>query len=205
MPRINLAVPFAEKDDAKRLGARWDKDRKVWYVPEGVDVSLFARWLPNEANITVRARSHFIARSATKCWACNKLTSVYGFVLPSGHEILEFGEEEDAPDIWCRYDEPAIVYYISNLQQAVVDRIRSFTKRYRVAYSKTTRSSYWMNHCEHCGMKQGDFEMYCEPGGAFYPTDDTEASAIILNKFAEPFSCDGSTAYGHLIEYMRRA
>lgn len=36
MPRINLQVPFNEKDAAKRLGARWDGDGKIWYVPEGV-------------------------------------------------------------------------------------------------------------------------------------------------------------------------
>lgn len=29
--RTDLRVPFAEKDEAKRLGARWDAARKVWY------------------------------------------------------------------------------------------------------------------------------------------------------------------------------
>lgn len=29
--RINLQVPYAEKDAAKRLGARWDMARKVWF------------------------------------------------------------------------------------------------------------------------------------------------------------------------------
>jgi hypothetical protein len=41
-------VPFAEKDQAKGLGARWDAARKKWYVPHGVDVNLFSRWLPDE-------------------------------------------------------------------------------------------------------------------------------------------------------------
>ena len=39
-----LKVPYAEKDEAKRLGARWDAARKKWYVPQGVDVAPFARW-----------------------------------------------------------------------------------------------------------------------------------------------------------------
>nr|WP_232102429.1 DUF5710 domain-containing protein [Stutzerimonas stutzeri] len=30
-----MKVPFAEKDEAKALGARWDPQAKVWYVPEG--------------------------------------------------------------------------------------------------------------------------------------------------------------------------
>lgn len=45
--RIDLNVPYVEKEDAKALGARWDKDRKLWYAPPGIDLaSLLDRWLP---------------------------------------------------------------------------------------------------------------------------------------------------------------
>lgn len=43
--RTNLQVPFSEKDEAKRLGARWDPARRVWYVQNVPDLSAFARWL----------------------------------------------------------------------------------------------------------------------------------------------------------------
>ncbi|WP_229632085.1 DUF5710 domain-containing protein [Pseudoduganella violaceinigra] len=39
-----LNVPYAEKDEAKRLGARWDAARKKWYVPPGVSMEPFSRW-----------------------------------------------------------------------------------------------------------------------------------------------------------------
>ena len=42
--QVFLNVPFAEKDEAKRLGARWDPARKKWYVPNGVDAGQFSRW-----------------------------------------------------------------------------------------------------------------------------------------------------------------
>jgi hypothetical protein len=42
--QVFLNVPFAEKDEAKRLGARWDPARKKWYVPNGVDAEKFSRW-----------------------------------------------------------------------------------------------------------------------------------------------------------------
>ena len=32
---VFLNIPFAQKDHAKSSGARWDKDRKAWYVPAG--------------------------------------------------------------------------------------------------------------------------------------------------------------------------
>ena len=45
--RMNLKVPFAEKDEAKKLGARWDAARKIWYVVGDGDMGAFARWSPS--------------------------------------------------------------------------------------------------------------------------------------------------------------
>ena len=42
--KIYLRVPFSEKEDAKRLGARWDGSRKLWYIPEGMSRDLFGQW-----------------------------------------------------------------------------------------------------------------------------------------------------------------
>ena len=39
--RLDLKIPFAEKDQAKKLGARWDAGRKLWYI-EGLDPALFS-------------------------------------------------------------------------------------------------------------------------------------------------------------------
>jgi hypothetical protein len=44
--RMNLKVPFAEKDQAKKLGARWDAALKVWYIAAGSDPAPFAQWSP---------------------------------------------------------------------------------------------------------------------------------------------------------------
>lgn len=43
--RFNLICPYADKEDAKRLGARWDADRKTWYVIDPPDLLKFSRWL----------------------------------------------------------------------------------------------------------------------------------------------------------------
>lgn len=42
-----IDVPFKEKDEAKALGAKWDAGQKSWYVPAGLDVALFAKWVPS--------------------------------------------------------------------------------------------------------------------------------------------------------------
>ncbi len=46
MSRQYLNVPFAQKDAAKSLGARFDGAVKRWYVDEGRDLAVFAQWLP---------------------------------------------------------------------------------------------------------------------------------------------------------------
>jgi exodeoxyribonuclease VII large subunit len=58
--RIDLMVPFTEKEDAKAKGARWDSQRKIWYAPPNTNLQLLQRWLPDGVAIE---RSSEIARS----------------------------------------------------------------------------------------------------------------------------------------------
>src|SRR5271157_1448200 len=44
--RIDLRVPYAEKDQAKVHGARWDRENQTWYAPPGTDLEKLKRWLP---------------------------------------------------------------------------------------------------------------------------------------------------------------
>jgi antirestriction protein ArdC/phage/plasmid primase-like uncharacterized protein len=42
--RFYISVPFRERDQAKAEGARWDRARRSWYVPSGVDQARFTQW-----------------------------------------------------------------------------------------------------------------------------------------------------------------
>ena len=44
--RVDLNVPFDQKNAAQQLGAKWDAARKTWFVPDGQDASKFLQWLP---------------------------------------------------------------------------------------------------------------------------------------------------------------
>ena len=48
--KIYLNVPYAEKDAAKALGAKWDPVKKQWYAPADKDVTLFAKWQTGSAS-----------------------------------------------------------------------------------------------------------------------------------------------------------
>jgi len=52
-----LNVPYAEKDQARELGARWNPTRKRWYVPTGVALEAFERWLPKDGEVDSKADS----------------------------------------------------------------------------------------------------------------------------------------------------
>jgi antirestriction protein ArdC len=43
---VILEVPFAEKDQAKAAGARFDPEQKLWLAPVGTDLTPLASWLP---------------------------------------------------------------------------------------------------------------------------------------------------------------
>jgi exodeoxyribonuclease VII large subunit len=45
--RIDLKVPYSEKDQAKVHGAQWDTANRIWYAPPGTDLRNLKRWLPN--------------------------------------------------------------------------------------------------------------------------------------------------------------
>ena len=56
--RTYLAVPYAEKDNAKQLGAKWDRAEKAWYVPAGVDLDAFTPWLPAKDSVHIAVEAN---------------------------------------------------------------------------------------------------------------------------------------------------
>lgn len=46
--RVNLQVPFSEKDQAKALGAKWDKSGKTWYINADMDMLKFRKWIDRQ-------------------------------------------------------------------------------------------------------------------------------------------------------------
>lgn len=49
--RVDLQVPFRDKDEARKLGAKWDAAKGVWYVENLEKLEPFLRWMP--AHLTV--------------------------------------------------------------------------------------------------------------------------------------------------------
>jgi hypothetical protein len=149
--RTDLDVPYGEKDDAKRLGARWDLDTRRWYVPPGVDPAPFARWLapaaPPLAGPTVPAR---VLALPELCYRCHRQTrNVVGVLVPA--------ELTDDPDGFVPFDDVAEALAARLDGDRLADlRIGELRRR----WSGVVRRAYLSNGCCHCGAIQGSFPVH---------------------------------------------
>jgi putative DNA primase/helicase len=55
--RTYLSVPYKERNEAKALGAKWDRVQQAWYVPETVDRTVVSKWLKADPGDTSSALS----------------------------------------------------------------------------------------------------------------------------------------------------
>ncbi len=69
--KIYLNVPFAQKDEAKALGARWDAINKKWHVSADKDMTLFAKWQAESGAV----KSPVLKASSSKIGSPSKKTS----------------------------------------------------------------------------------------------------------------------------------
>lgn len=192
--RTPLSVPYEEKDAAWKLGARWDSESKVWYVPEHLDIKPFWRWMPNADETHVRSNSYSIAQAGVTCWKCHKKTHAFGFFVPTG---FEYRTPEDGGQQWHRSPLPTILSYVTNLLPEVAVQANAIAPRLRLDSSKTKGHAYWMNHCEACGEKIGDFGLHRDASGPFYATHQPGTSTVgVLSTFTKPFECKGVVSFG---------
>ena len=63
--RVDLKVPYPEKDTAKALGARWDAAKRIWYVKDVSDLTPFSRWIPDVKAATDGSSSGGTRKSTT--------------------------------------------------------------------------------------------------------------------------------------------
>ena len=68
--RTYLAVPYAEKDDAKQLGAKWDRSEKAWYVPAGTGLEAFTPWLPAKGSVYIAVDANPVEQFAEAIREC---------------------------------------------------------------------------------------------------------------------------------------
>jgi hypothetical protein len=149
--------------------------------------------IPALADANVRSKTYYVARTKVRCWHCGSSTGVLALAVPDGHETLDEDAQADADggripsDAWQPANANALLFYVGWLPDAVQGRLNQLSPLFRLSPSAATLSSYWANHCEHCGTLLGDHELHCEPDGAFMPASEAAAANIQLLHIHEPF------------------
>lgn len=202
-----IPVPYREKDSVKELGAKWDAFKKSWYVPVGVDVNLFWKWIATISPLEVNIRScgFYIAVSSRLCWKCNFTTKIFAFLLPRHHQIKDYEDDDDELGYWDSSGEYTMLSYVGLVNNKALEHMRSFSTKYYFDHSQVMPNGYYMNHCQICNAKLGDFHTHDEPNEGFLVTTRKNAQQIKLYWFNELFEASSSyTDDVPLIDSMRK-
>ena len=149
----------------------------------------------HEVRFNLRAGGYFVAETIGVCPRCRQATRLVALCLPPGHEVLELDDVPDdaaAQDTWVAADHPALLFQIAHVSENVRLQVGGITPGYRVDAGVAGEESGWTNHCEHCGSPFDDQELFCEPGGAFFPVSDADARRIRLLSVDEAIAVDAS-------------
>jgi hypothetical protein len=152
-----LHVPYAEKDQAKALGARWDPSARSWYVPAGRDLAPFTRWLPTEPAVDLDAPGPrlavWVVGLADRCWKCQQPTVNVVGLLPQ-----DAGEDELLTTDVTNQLAMAVATALLGEEARAAARVGAVKQR----FSRTLGRSYLSNGCVACDALQGDFPLFHE-------------------------------------------
>ena len=182
--RTELDVPFSHKEEAKALGAKWDRTKKIWYVPSGVNPEPFAEWLPGVDRSDPSAPYIYLVLGKRECWKCHKETSVAAFGIPyrtdddKGIAIAHAPNEAGHITIdTANANALAIVPALG----CVPGEIRDYLSKrcgYKPVGARASKAPSLGNTCTSCNALQGSRYLFEEPSSPFALTAINKLPAL---------------------------
>ncbi|MGX6962792.1 DUF5710 domain-containing protein [Vagococcus xieshaowenii] len=187
---ILLNVPFSEKDEAKKLGAKWEPTLKKWCANHRNNYWKFEKWLNGEL---VFKENIFIVEGKQTCWKCDKTTNVYAIGVLS-EDIIELENVSQRETVQQKTGFDLQIWPVESdmpdfLRVQLVERFGCKKK-----YSYTEQRSYFANVCSNCDSLQGSFFLHSSPDSPFgwmnesqltlykYPLNYDYASNVSLDR-----------------------
>ena len=186
--RTELDVPFSHKDEAKALGAKWDRAKKIWYVPDGVSPGPFAAWLPGVDRSDPSAPYIYLVLGKRECWKCHEQTTVAAFGIPylAAEDSDSLATPGDAPTTndaghiaidTSRANAVTIVPTLGCVPAEIRDYLHSRCG-YKPVTSRTTKTASLASTCTGCGALQGSHYLFEEPTSPFALTAINKLPAL---------------------------
>jgi hypothetical protein len=81
---VYLTTSYREMDQVRALGARFDVDRRQWYVPAGRDLAPFERWLPKQGRNTLVTTAVDVVQGVSLTQLMARIGQAVADAFPSG-------------------------------------------------------------------------------------------------------------------------
>ncbi len=174
---VMLEVPFAQKNEAKALGARWDPEAVSWYVPAGRDPAPFQRWVPRQVRTggsTIPAR---LLGQAQWCYRCNgRGVALTGILVAPRYSLDPCG--------FIGFD--FVARALGTLVNGTPLAERYSIGRIRMRSSQAHPGGYVANACRYCDALWGSFPL--QEGGTEYLADGGSYDRLVIGELAFPVS-----------------
>ena len=166
---LYLNVPYAEKDEAKALGARWNPKAKKWYVNcSREDYAKFSRWILNGQDMAhISLGDLYIVEGQRTCWKCGALMTIVGLGIDSFMWVYDGCHSEDGKP-FCEFYEEEDELHLSwtPIEEDIPPKLLNYLKdnyHVKTGYSRTIGGYCFANHCSCCGAMQGNWFLFDEP------------------------------------------
>ena len=208
---LYLHVPYADKDEVKKLGAVWNPERKQWSVRSRRDYFKFAKWFIKDDEPSIYESTYiltnylYIIEGKQHCWKCKQETKVIGFGFGPYFEINAYDFCDETENGWLPDDTVTEVPYEINRGEEVhiaeslwpwPAGLLEYLKKvynYHYGFSKTLQANCYANHCQSCDALQGNFFLFNEVDSPFMVESRADAEKLKLYKIDLLY--DIATAY----------
>lgn len=146
-----LNVPYAEKNEAKALGAKWNPKLKKWYVTNTKEYYKFIKWFIEEYKEQFLICDYiFLVDKDRKCPYCGTISKEVKILIT---EYYHFYDEPDNNGMYYEYcsnsDLPRIVD-LSAVKKLIKGKVLDYLNNY---YNIKMEYGRLSQRCKHCGRQ----------------------------------------------------
>jgi hypothetical protein len=127
----------------------------------------------------------YVVAAQQNCWKCGSDNEVVTLACTA------IGVDATAPIERAEPGEAFLLSYIREMPADVFQYVTGLAPNYRKLYSRTADEEYYANVCK-CGANFGDWYLFNEPGGAWFPEDGAEIvpTRVLPVPLVDPFRGD---------------
>lgn len=137
---------------------------------------------------TVLIAPIFLVEGTTRCYnkECYEVIDVVTIAAsgyqPDQTELDQLSEVDKTDYVEGCPNPPVLLMYVDFLPQWALQLIQSKYPQYQRVISHAYGDSYFLNHCPHCGYRQGDFFLNKPSDGPFFPCTKEEAKKLTVSE-----------------------